>query len=453
MKEHFDLIVIGGGSGGVAASRRAAAHGAQVALIEKHRMGGTCVNRGCIPKKLLSYASQFRDTFDIADAFGWSVGTTEFDMGQWQDAKMAEIDRLELIYREMLQESGVEVITGVAEILAPNRIRVEEREITCERLLIATGGRPAHAPISGLESALTSDDILDLRVVPKRLAIIGAGYIGVEFASIFSRLGSEVSVFFRSEHPLGGFDHDLRIRLSAALEQAGVQLFAKTELDSIVKRNNDYLLRASDNEEMVFDAILNATGRIPNTDHLGLENIGMTLTAARTIPVNHYSETAVSGVYAVGDVTTRKKLTPVAIAEGRAFADTVFGGLDLPFYDDQVATAVFTSPSIGSIGLTEAEAAECGPTVIYAAQFRPMAIAFAKRKEYSYIKLVVDAETDRVLGVHMIGHDAPEIIQSLAVSMRAGVTKRQFDQTIAVHPTVAEEFVLMYEPARRYPAG
>jgi glutathione reductase (NADPH) len=384
--------------------------------------------------------------------FRWSVGVNEFDMAQWQDAKNAEIDRLESIYRTMLQDAKVEIIEGTAEILEPHHVRVGNREMTCERLLIATGGRPAHAPIPGLENAITSDDILNLRLVPRRLAIIGAGYVGIEFASMFARLGSEVSVFFRSEHPLSRFDQDLRERLSGALAQAGVGLFAKTHLESIAKKDQGYLIRTATGEERVFDAVLNATGRIPNTDNLGLEKIGVELTPTKAISVNHYSETSVPGVYAIGDVTNRKKLTPVAIAEGRAFADTVFGAMDVPFHDDQVATAVFTEPAVGTVGLSEECAAARGPITVYASEFRPMAVAFAKRQEYSYIKLVVDAATDRVLGIHMIGPDAPEIIQSLAVSLRAGVTKRHFDQTLAVHPTTAEEVVLMHEPARGVPA-
>lgn len=449
MDQHFDLITIGGGSGGVAASRRAAAHGAKVAVIEKADFGGTCVHRGCIPKKLLMYASQFRTSFDIAGAFGWTVGATQFSMSDWQDAKTAELERLESVYRDMLKNAKVDIIKGAADIISPQRVRVGDRELTCDRLLIATGGRPAVAAIPGLEKALTSDDVLNLRTVPKRLAVIGAGYIGMEFASMFAKLVSEVSVFFRERHPLKGFDQDLRIRLSQALEQAGLQLFAQAEIESIDKNEDGYLLKAKGAQPMPFDAILNATGRVPNTGNLGLDRIGLDLTAEAAIPVNSYSETRIQGVYAIGDVTNQKILTPLAIASGRAFADTIFGDLDVPFRDDQVATAVFTDPSIGTVGLTEAQAAEQGAIIIYASQFRPMATAFANRKEYSYMKLVVDAKSDRVLGVHMIGPDAPEIIQSLAVSLRAEATKRQFDQTVAVHPTVAEEFVLMHEPVRR----
>jgi glutathione reductase (NADPH) len=452
MIQHFDLITIGGGSGGVAASRRAAVHGARVAVIEKAHFGGTCVHRGCIPKKLLMYASQFQNGFDLAGAFGWSVGPAQFSMSDWQDAKTAELLRLESIYRDMLQNAKVEIIRGAAEVISAKRVRVGDRELSCDRLLIATGGRPAMTAFPGLDQVLTSDDILNLRTVPKRFAVIGAGYIGMEFASMFAKLGSDVSVFSRGQHPLKGFDQDLRIRISQALEQAGLQLFFHAAIESVVQTKEGYMLRLQDGQSMPFDVILNATGRVPNTDHLGLEKIGLNLTPDAAISVNSYSETQVPDVYAIGDVTNRKNLTPVAIAEGRAFADTVFGGLDTPFHHDQVATAVFTDPAIGTVGLTEAQAIERGATVIYASQFRPMATTFAKRKEYSYIKLVVDAQTDQVLGIHMLGPDAPEIIQSLAVSLRANVTKRQFDQTVAVHPTVAEEFVLMHEPVRRIPA-
>lgn len=451
MDQQFDLVVIGGGSGGVAAARRAAGYGAKVALVERDRLGGTCVNRGCIPKKLLMYASQYRHAFDLAEAFGWTAGEARFDMSRWQDAKSAELDRLESIYRGLLGDTKVAVFRGLAEIVDLHRVQVGNQALTYERLLIATGSRPAVAPIPGLEGALTSDDVLNLRVVPKRMAIIGAGYIGVEFASMFARLGSEVSLFFRSANPLRGFDEDLRVRLSAALEHAGVRVFSSTDVESVAKAEGGYLLRFSGDRSAAFDAVLNATGRIPNTDQLDLVRLGLAVPPGAAIPVNAYSETTAPGIYAVGDVTDRINLTPVAIAEGRAFADTVFGGQDVPFHDDQVATAVFTDPPIGTVGLSEQEAAARRATIIYASQFRPMALAFSGRKEYSHIKLVVDAKSDRVLGIHMIGSDAPEIIQSLAVSLRSNVTKHQFDQTIAVHPTTAEEFVLLREPLRRLP--
>lgn len=451
MGQNFDLITIGGGSGGVSASRRAAAHGAKVALIEQSHLGGTCVHRGCVPKKLLVYASQFRTSFDDATAFGWSIADAQFSMDSWQDAKTAELNRLESVYGNLLADSGVHVIRGTAEIVNPNRVRIGSEEITGERLLIATGSRPAYAPIPGLEAALTSDDILNLREVPKRLAIIGAGYIGIEFASMFAKLGSSVSVFFRDPYPLKGFDQDLRTRLSQALERSAIQLVSQTQTESVATTEDGYLIRLPTGQQLSFDAVLNATGRLPNTEKLGLERLGLQLTDKLAIPVNHYSATVLPNVYAIGDVTNRKNLTPVAIAEGRAFADTVFGGLNIRFDHEQVATAVFTMPPIGTVGLTEEQAIARGATLIYATEFRPMAAAFAKRQEYSYMKLVVDGQTDRVLGIHMIGPDAPEIVQSLAVALRANVTKRQFDQTVAVHPTTAEEFVLMHEPVRRIP--
>jgi glutathione reductase (NADPH) len=450
MDQSYDLIAIGAGSGGVAAARRAAAHGARVAIIDRSNLGGTCVHRGCIPKKLLMYASQFRAAFDLAGAYGWSAGTPRFNMATWQDAKTAELERLESVYETMLRNADVTIIRGSATIAGAGEVRVGEQLLRCSHLLIATGGRPSTAPVPGLDTALTSDDILQLRNVPERLAVVGGGYIGMEFASMFARLGSEVSIFFRAHAPLSGFDEDLRTRLQHAMQHAGISMFDQTMPQSVARDGSGYLLRMQDGEAMRFDAVLNATGRTPNTAHLGLENIGLELTAAGAIPVDSYSQTRLPGVYAIGDVTNRVNLTPVAIAEGRAFADTVFGGQDLPFFHDQVATAVFTDPPIGTIGLGEGQANARGPTTVYETQFKPMLTAFAGRDNRSYMKLVTDSDTRKVIGIHMIGPDAPEIIQSLAVAMRAGVTKQEFDRTIAVHPTAAEEFVLMREPVRTY---
>ncbi|GAC1426838.1 MAG: glutathione-disulfide reductase [Burkholderiaceae bacterium] len=452
MDQQFDLIAIGGGSGGVAAARRAASYGARVAVIEQAELGGTCVHRGCIPKKLLMYAGQFRSTFDLAGAFGWSSGTPQFSMERWQDAKTAELERLESVYEDMLHKANVEVVRGTATVLGANSVRVNQNTLACEHLLIATGGRVATAPISGLEQALTSDDILGLKVLPKRLAVIGSGYIGMEFASMFAHLGSEVSIFFRAHHPLTSFDYDLRTRLHQALEQRGIQLFAQTEPQAIVRSDGAYQIQLKDGSELLFDVVLNATGRVPNTAHLGLEDIGLPLLASGAISVDSYSRSPMPGVYAIGDVTNRLNLTPVAIAEGRAFSDTVFGGLDMPFHHERVATAVFTEPPIGTVGMSEERATARGATTIYETQFKPMLTAFAGRDHRSYMKLVVDSSSDEVLGVHMIGPDAPEIIQCLAVALRSGVTKRDFDRTVAVHPTAAEEFVLMREPVRQTPS-
>lgn len=450
MPDQFDLVVIGGGSAGVAAARRAGAHGARVALIEHANLGGTCVHRGCIPKKLLMYAGQFRNAFDLARAFGWSAGEPRFNMAHWQKAKATELQRLEEVYRGMLDHADVEIVHGQGTVASGGVVVAGERRLHYKHLLIATGGCPTTAPIQGLEAALTSDALLDLQVLPQRLAVIGSGYIGMEFASMFARLGSEVSVLFRAYLPLKGFDHDLRLRLHQALEDAGLHLFPETQAQSITRTRDGYEILLGDGRRMTFDVVLNATGRSPNAAHLGLENIALPLLDSGAIAVDQYSRTEVPGVYAIGDVTDRLNLTPVAIAEGRAFADTVFGGMDMSFDHAQVATAVFTDPPIGSVGLTEEQAAARGATTIYETQFKPMLTAFAGVDTRSYMKLVVDSSTDKVLGIHMLGPDAPEIIQSLAVTLRAGATKRDFDQTAAVHPTAAEEFVLMREPTRRH---
>lgn len=450
MQDLFDLVVIGGGSGGIAAARRAAAHGARVALVEQAQMGGTCVHRGCVPKKLLMYAGQFRSAFDLAGAFGWSAGAPQFSMEHWQDAKVAELQRLESIYLGMLKNANVEIFCGRGTVAGEGSVVVGERQLRYRHLLIATGGRPATASIPGLDTALTSDELLELRVVPERLAVIGSGYIGIEFASMFARLGSEVSVFFRAHHPLTGFDQDLRIRLHQALEDVDVGLFARAELQSVARTDRGYEVGLADGRRLPFDVVLNATGRRPNAANLGLESIGLPLLDSGAIEVDKHSRTKVPGVYAIGDVTNRLNLTPVAIAEGRAFADTLFGGLDVSFDYEQVATAVFTDPPIGSVGLSEERAAARGPTSVYETQFKPMLTAFAGRNMRSYMKLLVDSDNDKVLGIHMIGPDAPEIIQSLAVALRAGATKSEFDRTTAVHPTAAEEFVLMRDPTRRH---
>lgn len=405
--------------------------------------------RGCVPKKLLVYASQFRTSLDLARAYGWPVENKDFQMSAWQDGKVAELDRLEAIYRSTLEKSGVNIVSGKARIINPHCVMVGGQEITCKTLLIATGSRPVTAPVAGLESAWTSEDVLNLRAVPKKIAVIGAGYIGVEFASMFAKLGSDVSIVFRSKQPLKGLDLDLSQRLGAVLQQEGVKLYPETSLDAVEKTKDGYRLHTGNHQQLACDAILNATGRVPNTENLGLLDIGISLDQKGAILVNPYSQTSVPGVHAIGDVTSRINLTPLAIAQGRAFSETVFGGIDVPYIEDQVPTAIFTGTPIATVGLTEEQAAAQGEVLIYEHDFRTMLTAFAGREERTYIKLVVDARTDRVLGIHMVGADAPEIIQSLAVALRANATKRHFDQTYAVHPTVAEEFVLLRKPVRR----
>ena len=453
----FDLLVIGGGSGGVASARRAAAHGARVALVERDRLGGTCVIRGCVPKKLMMYAAKFgRDLPEIA-AYGWRMDNATFDMATWQDNKSKEIDRLEGIYSKMLDSSGVTLFRGDATIVDAATVSVSGNDgvqatLTTKRLLVATGGRVNRHTFPGLEHALSSDDILNLRHVPKRLGVLGAGYIALEFASILRGLGSEVTVFYRDHLPLRGFDNSTRTKLAEALVAQGITLMPSSSMKKVEVRGVTTVVLAGD-MAYEFDAVLNATGRSPNVEDLGLDNIGVKTGKDGSIEVNEWSETSVPNVYAVGDVTGRMALTPVAIAEGRALIDNLYTGTQKTVNHASVATATFTMPPLSSVGLTEERAAETYPTLrVYETEFRPMKVAFAGGTTKTYIKVLVDDASDKVVGVHMLGDDSPEIIQALAIAVTMGATKAQFDGTIAVHPTTAEEFVLLREVTRYVPA-
>ncbi|MES2071769.1 MAG: glutathione-disulfide reductase [Pseudomonadota bacterium] len=447
MSDKFDLVVIGGGSGGVAAARRAALHGARVALIERDRLGGTCVIRGCVPKKLMMYAGRFSNELRDAAAYGWTLQGARFDLAAWQDRKTAEISRLENIYRDMLNTAKVTVFAGHATLLSQNSVQVDRQQLQVETILIATGGRPSAHAFPGLERALTSNEILNLRLLPARLGVVGAGYIGLEFASIMAGLGSEVSLFFRDELPLRGFDRSVRERLVINLKQQGIHVFAGSRFQKIeVGPLSSTIVTAE--RAHVFDAVLNASGRLPNTGGMGLEELGVGLQQNGAVIVDAYSESTVKGVFAIGDVTDRKNLTPVAIAEGRAFADNRYHGSARTIEHAAAATATFTNPPLATVGLTEEQAAKLGKLRIYEADFRPMKSAFAGSDGRTYMKLVVWDHNDKIAGMHMLGEDAPEIIQSLAVAYSMGATKADFDRTIAVHPTSAEEFMLMREASR-----
>jgi glutathione reductase (NADPH) len=449
VSDMFDLVVIGAGSGGVAASRRAAAHGAKVAIIESSRVGGTCVIRGCVPKKLLMYAGAYGDAFREAPGYGWSVGPTRFEMPRWAAAKAAETQRLEHIYRQLLAGSKVQLVEGRAVVDGPGRVRVGEQVLYARHLLIASGAAPVRDSIPGIEACATSDDLLDLQQLPPKAAIIGGGFIALEFASMLARLGVQVSLFYRARLPLRGFDEDLRTRAAAALQAAGVLLHPGAAPREVQRADGQWLLLLDDERMLEFPFVLNATGRRPNTTGLGLESLGIELDAAGAVPVDAQLHTAAENVYAIGDVTNKWNLTPVAIAEGRALADSLFGPQPREVDLRLVTAAVFTLPPLATIGPTEAELAEQGRRFkVFEADFRPMRQAFIDGAERCYMKLLVDAESDRVLAVHMLGADAPEIVQSLAVALTAGATKTMFDRTIAVHPTAAEEFVLMREPSR-----
>jgi len=449
LTEHFDLIVIGAGSGGVAASRRAAAHGARVLIAEADRVGGTCVIRGCVPKKLMMYAAGYAQALQEAAGYGWVDIGGRFEMARWAEAKAREIDRLEAIYRQMLADSGVELALGHARLLGPGRVEIAGRALHTKRVLIATGGSPSRDALPGLDRAMTSNDILDLRELPLSLLVIGGGYIAVEFASILAGLGTQVTLAFRDSHPLRGFDRDLRTRLAQALTQRGITLASGVGLQSLEQIGSGFVLHRADGSTLTADAALKATGRHPNTAGMGLEACGVQLDARGAIAVDADSRSSAPGIWAVGDVTQRVNLTPVAIAEGRAFADSEFAGRATRVDHRTVASAVFTEPAIATVGLSEADAIAQGPVDIYESDFRPMRTAFVGATQRSYMKLVVDGLSERVLGVHMIGTDAPEIVQSLAVALTCGATKRDFDRTLAVHPTAAEEFVLMRTPVRR----
>ena len=449
MEMTHDLIVIGGGSGGVAGSRRAAAHGAKVAIVEADRFGGTCVIRGCVPKKLMMYAAGFAQQFKDAEGFGWTDVRARFEMPRWADAKKREIERLEQIYDDMLVNAGVEIVRGRARLVSGNEVDVDGRRLAAPRLLVATGGSPSADALPGLSAAMTSNEVLDLRDVPESLLVIGGGYIAVEFASILASLGSRVTLAFRDRYPLRGFDEELRGRLALALGERGITLACGVALQRLERDDQGFTLHRADGSALRARAALNATGRRPNTAGLGLDEVGVQLDARGAIVVDTESRTNVPTVWAVGDVTDRVNLTPVAIAEARAFADTEFAKDPRRVDHRTVASAVFTDPPIGTVGLTEQQAALRGPVDIYAADFRPMKTAFVGGSQRTFMKLVVDGLDQRVLGVQMIGPDAPEIVQSLAVAVTCGARKADFDQTIAVHPTLAEEFMLMRTPTRR----
>jgi glutathione reductase (NADPH) len=456
MPYDFDLIVLGAGSGGVAASRRASLQGAKVAIVEAGRVGGTCVLRGCVPKKLLMYAAQYGDALAESAGYGWQVPADdiEFDMARWQAAKTAETSRLEGVYRNMLEQGGVQLVEGHGRFIDAHTIAVGERKLTARYFLIATGASPVRDVIPGTEHCATSDDLLDLNRLPERAAMIGGGYIAVEFASMLARLGVKVSLLYRSALPLRGFDADLRTRLAAALEQAGVELLPGQAPLRVDGQPGAWQLALPNGQTLSVPWVLNATGRRPNTEGLGLEAIGVATDAQRAVRVDATCTSTLPHVLAIGDVTNRKNLTPVAIAEGRAVTDRLFGGAANAHVDlRRVASAVFTLPPIGTIGPCESDLVEAGVKLrVYEADFKPMRHAFTGRSERCYMKLLVDDASDRVLGVHMIGADAPEIVQSLAVALTAGATKTHFDATIAVHPTAAEEFVLLRTIARRVPS-
>ena len=450
----YDLIVIGAGSGGVRAARIAGGYGAKVAIVEDFRVGGTCVIRGCVPKKLYVLASRFHDEFEDSRGFGWRTGPADFDWGALVAAKEKEITRLSGLYEQTLAKNGVTLIRARASLAEPDAVALTDgRLLRARYILIATGGAPALAPsIPGIEHAISSNEIFDLPALPKRLAIIGSGYIAVEFASLFVRLGVQTTLIYRADLPLRGFDADLRKHLASALEQAGVDLRSGVSPTRIDKSEAKLQIALDDGSMLQADVVLAATGRRPATQGMGLDRIGVAMRENGAIIVDPYSRTNVASIYAVGDVTDRINLTPVAIREGHAFADSVFGSTPRTVDYTHVASAVFTTPEIGTIGLSEAAAvaADKFPNIdVYETAFRPMRATLSGRGERVYMKLVVNADDRKVLGAHIFGPEAGELIQLVAIALHMGATKQDFDATMAVHPTMAEELVTMRAPDRQ----
>jgi glutathione reductase (NADPH) len=443
-KYDYDLFTIGAGSGGVASSRRAGSYGARVAICEESRVGGTCVIRGCVPKKLLVYGAQFADAFADSVGFGWAPHLPKFDWAKLIANKDVEIDRLNAIYKKLLSDSGVALFEAHGRIIDPHTVEVAGKRHTAGRILIATGSHPTVPAIPGIEHAITSNEALQLAKLPRRLIIVGGGYIAVEFAGIFASLGTEVIEVIRGDDLLGGFDDDVRVSLALEMRSRGVEIRTRTNIASIAKYKGGITATTTQGEEISADAIMYATGRRPNTRNLGLDEVGVKLDNKGAIAVDERSRTSVEGIYAIGDVTDRLNLTPVAIAEGRALAETLFNDNTMIVDHETVPTAVFSQPPCATVGLTESAARrQYGAVDIYRTRFKPMKNILAGRDERSMMKLVVDHATDRVLGCHMVGADAPEIIQGIAIALRCGATKTQFDRTIGIHPSAAEEFVTL----------
>jgi glutathione reductase (NADPH) len=443
----LDLFTVGAGSGGVRASRMAAGLGARVAVAESRRLGGTCVNVGCVPKKLLVYASQFSAAFEDARGFGWTVGDRTFDWARLIANKDREIGRLNDVYRSLLEDSGVSVFEGHARLVDRHTVDVGGTRYTAETILIASGGRPNVVDIPGAEYGISSDDAFYLSTLPRRIVIVGGGYIAVEFAGIFNGLGSEVDLVYRGPLFLRGFDDDVRTTLAAEMTRRGVRLRFDTIPNQMTRQDDGLVVALPDGDHIEADVVLCGTGRVPNTSDLGLEKVGVELSESGAVVVDEFSESSVPGIYAVGDCTDRRALTPVAIAEAMAFVETVFKSIPTSVSYCNVPSAVFCQPSVGTVGLTEAEATSSGFDVqIFRSTFRPMVHTLSGRNERTLMKLVVDRASDRVLGVHMVGPEAGEIIQGMAVALTCGATKAQFDATIGIHPTAAEEFVTMRDP-------
>lgn len=451
----YDLVVIGAGSGGVRAARMAATYGAKVAVVEEYRVGGTCVIRGCVPKKLFVYASRFDDLFDVAQSFGWQVDA-KFDWQTLLANKDKEIDRLETAYVNTLEKAGVEIIRDRATLAGPHAVRLINggREISAKYVLIATGAAPYVPAIPGSELGISSNEAFHLKELPHSILIEGAGYVALEFATIFAGLGVHTTVVYRGDRILRGFDEDIRVGTEAGMQGRGINFIYNTTISRLDKLGTDIKATLSNGVDAPYGAVMFATGRSPNIAGLGLETVGVALSSNGAISVDAYSKTSADSIYAVGDVTGRAALTPVAIREGWYFAETVFNNNPMSVDHSQIPTAVFTEPEVGVIGLSEADAAmEYGDLDVYVARFRPMINTLSDKSERMILKLITLAGGGRVVGCHLLGPGAAEMIQLVAIPIGMGATKADFDRAMALHPTAAEELVTFKGPSYRYKAG
>ncbi|TCS60761.1 NADPH-glutathione reductase [Primorskyibacter sedentarius] len=450
MEFDYDLFVIGGGSGGVRAARVAAGEaGAKVGLAEESRYGGTCVIRGCVPKKLMVFASEYGSIAEDAQAYGWKMMAGGFDWPAFRGKLEAELDRLEGVYRRLLANSGVETFDQRARVVDAHTVELADgTRKTAKHILLAMGGWPVKPDMPGAELAITSNEIFHLDELPKRLLILGGGYIACEFACIMNGLGVETTQYYRGAQILRGFDGEARGLVSEEMMQSGVDLHLGTNIIEMKKVDDGIWVKATNGEERVFDQVMLATGRAPNTTGIGLEDAGVKLGRSGEVLVDEYSQTSVPSIYAIGDVTNRVQLTPVAIREGMAFVETVFKGNPTPVDHELIPTAIFTQPEVGTVGLSEEDAREKEPVEIYCTSFKPMQTAFAGRTDRVLMKLVVSKETRKVLGCHIVAPGAGEMIQMAGIAIKMGATKEDFDRTVAVHPTMSEEIVTMRQPIR-----